>query len=61
MKSSIFRRDALRAAGSLPLLLAAGAAGASAAAPTGEDAALGFATDADGRAGEAVVVGLGVA
>ena len=44
MKAQFTRRDALRAAGSLPLLLAAGAAGASAAALADEDAALGFAT-----------------
>ncbi len=42
MKPQISRRDALRAAGSLPLLLAAGAAGASGVA--GEDEALAFAT-----------------
>ena len=42
MKSRISRRDALRAAGSLPLLLAAGGAGASGA--TGEGEALAFAT-----------------
>ena len=42
MKPQISRRDALRAAGSLPLLLAAGAAGASGA--SGEDETLAFAT-----------------
>ncbi len=42
MKPQISRRDALRAAGSLPLLLAAGAAGASGA--SGGDEALAFAT-----------------
>ncbi len=44
MKRTLSRRDALRAAGSLPLALAARAAGAGASAPAGEDAALAFAT-----------------
>ena len=44
MKLQISRRDALRAAASLPLLLAARSAGAAAPAATPEGAALAFAT-----------------